>query len=240
MQGMIFTIAVMILTAMPAFAQRAESDNYSAIIVSGNAQVQVSPDEAIVRIGVLRQAGNAQAAQDQTSMVANEIIAALTKIGIASTQIQTSRLTLNPVYAPRNADAGQPARIIAYQAANVVSVRLDDLSKIGPAIDAGLKAGANELQGVYFGLRDDLAAREQALKQAVTEARRKAEAIASSLNVTLLRVLEVSEGGVTILPRNDFGGAVMARAEAAPTPVSPGQIEVNAQVTVRYQITQKQ
>ena len=225
--------------APAAFGQRPEPANpVPVIVVTGEAQIRVAPDEATVRLGITRQSATAQAAQDQANTVANEILAAVTKLGIAATDIQTARLTLSPVYAPRSPEASQAPRIVAYQASNIVSVRVTDLAKVGPVIDTGLKSGANEVQGVQFGLRDDTAARQQALKQAVSEARKKAETIAAAANVTLGIPLEISEQGISLMKSEFNTGVMMARAAAdmAPTPVSPGQLEIHANVTIRYRI----
>src|SRR5262249_4960111 len=156
-----------------------------------------------------RQANTAQAAQDQTNTLAADILAAITRAGIPAADVQTSRLTLTPVYAPRTPDTSQAPRIVAYQAANMVAVRGKDLAKIGPVIDAGLKAGANEVQGIQFSLRDDLPSRQQALKLAVADARRKADAIAEASNATLGLPLEISENGVSVMSKSDFGGPMM-------------------------------
>jgi len=148
---------------------------------------------------------------------------------------------LTPVYAPRSPESRDAPRIVAYNASNTVTVRLDDLSLVGPVIDAGLKAGANQLEGVQFGLRNELPSRQQALKQAVSEARGKAEAMAEALRVNLGDVLEVSEGP-SISPRFEapLSGRVFAAAQAdVATPVSPGQLDVTATVTIRYRISQK-
>src|SRR5215475_3268812 len=208
------------------------------LVVSGTAEVFVAPDQATVRLGIVRQSANAQAAQEQASAAAQEILNAIGKFGVPSSQIQTMRLVLSPVYAPRSPDSRDAPRIVAYNATNTVSVRLENLSQVGPVIDAGLKAGANQLEGVQFGLRNDLPSRQQALKQAVEEARSKAQTMADALRVNLAEVLEASEGGVTILADSEpLAGRVMALA--ADTPVSPGQIRVTANVTVRYRITPK-
>jgi uncharacterized protein YggE len=209
------------------------------IVVQGNADIRAAPDEATVRLGIVRQANNAQTVQEQANAAAQQILNAVTGLGVGQQQIQTSRLTLTPIFAPRSPESRDAPRIVAYQSTNMISIRLDDLTRVGAVIDAGLNAGANQLQGVEFGLRNDLAAREQALKQAVSEARRKAEAIADTLGVRLAGVLEVSEGGVSVTPRMEFGDVMMAtRAQAAapPTPVSPGEVQVNASVSIRYQI----
>jgi hypothetical protein len=209
-------------------------------MVNGNAQVLVVPDEATVRLGIVRQAPTAQVAQEQANAVAQEILNGITRLGIPAPQIQTSRLVLTPVYAPRGPDSRDAPRIVSYNASNVVSVRLENLSQIGPVIDAGLKAGANQLEGVQFGLRNDLPSREQALKQAVAEARSKAQVMADALRVGLIEVIEVSEGGVSVMPRGEgFAVGRVLAAQAADTPVSPGQLEVRAHVTIRYRIAPK-
>src|SRR5499427_3972696 len=208
------------------------------LVVNGTAQILVAPDEASVRLGIVRQAPNAQTAQEQANTVAQEILNALGRAGVAANQIQTARLVLSPVYAPRSPESRDAPRIVAYNATNTVSVRLENLSLVGPVIDAGLKAGANQLEGVQFGLRNDLPSRQQALKQAVDEARSKAMTMADALRVNLAEVLEAAEGGVSIIA--DRVEPLTARAAVAgETPVSPGQIQVNATVTIRYRIAPK-
>ena len=208
------------------------------LVVSGNASVMAVPDQAIVRLGIVRQAASAQAAQEQANVAAREILNAVEKAGVPPNQIQTARLVLTPIYAPRNPDSRDAPRIVAYNATNTISVRLENLSIAGTVIDAGLKAGANQIEGVGFALRNDLPSRQQALKQAVEEARSKAQTMAEALRVNLLEVLEVSEGGVSILDRVEPVFASRAAA-ATETPVSPGQIEVRASVTIRYRISSK-
>jgi uncharacterized protein YggE len=207
------------------------------LIVNGSAQVFVAPDEATVRLGIVRQAPGAQGAQEQTNAVAKEILSAIVKVGVPANQIQTARLVLSPVYAPRNPESRDAPRIVAYNATNVVSVRVDNLSLVGGVVDAGLKAGANQVEGIQFGLRNDLPSREEALKQAVQEARSKAQVMADALRVNIVEVLEATEGGVSVVP---FAEAAMQRmAVAADTPVSPGQIQVQANVVIRYRISPK-
>lgn len=231
----LLTIAAILGLAIPVLAQRGENPNVSVIIVRGEGHIRVAPDLATIHIGILRQAPAAQTAQDQANTVARDILAAITKAGIPANEIQTSRLTLTPVYAPRGPEATQAPRIVAYQASNVVAVRVLDLTKVGAVIDAGLKSGSNEIQGVQFGLRDELAASQQALKAAVAEAQRKADTIAEGVHAQLGPPMEIEENGASVSPRPQF--ATMARAEMAPTPVAAGEIEVTASVTIRYRIT---
>ncbi len=229
--------ALLFFSVGSVFAQ--QDDQIPTLTVNGTGTVHVAPDEASVRLGITRQEPTAQAAQQEANVVANQILTAITELGIEQDRIQTSELRLTPVYAPRRPASQEEPRIVAYRASNVVSVRLDELSRVGPVIDAGLESGANQLQGVSFGLRDDTKAREQALKEALKEAvnkaRRKANAIAEALNVRLLGVLQVNEGGISIRPVVVSEARLMSAADTA-TPVSPGQVTVNGSVSIRYRI----
>jgi uncharacterized protein len=211
------------------------------LIVGGNARILAVPDQATVRLGIVRQAPAAQAAQEQANTAAQEILSAVQKTGVPANQIQTARLVLSPVYAPRSPDSRDAPKIVAYNATNTISVRLDNLSIVGPVIDAGLKAGANQIENVAFSLRNDLPSREQALKQAVEEARSKAQVMADAARVNLAEVFEISEGGVTVVDRFEpaLAGRAMLATAAPETPISPGQIEVRASVTIRYRIIPK-
>jgi uncharacterized protein YggE len=203
------------------------------LTVSGSGTARVAPDEATVRLGVLAQAPTAREAQAQVNRSAQAVLDAIRKLGVAPERIQTSGLSLNPQYAQGRGD--QP-RISGYQATNTVTVLLDDLAKVGPVIDAGLAAGANNLDGVSFGLRDDVAAKAAALAEAVRSARSKAEALAKALKVRLVEILEVAEGGISVSPSpQPFRGKMMAEAMVA-TPVSAGEVGVDATVTLRWRI----
>ncbi|HEV2847237.1 MAG TPA: SIMPL domain-containing protein, partial [Thermoanaerobaculia bacterium] len=235
--------AVLALLAAPLAAHEEDGGMNMEVVpvltVSGSGQARVTPDEATVRLGVTAQAPTARAAQEQVNRVANAILAAVRTLGVEAKDIQTSDLSLNPVYSQGRGQELQEPRITGYQASNVVSIRLEDLTKVGPVIDVGLSSGANRLEGVFFGLRNDQAARAEALTDAVREARSKAEALARALRVRLLEIIEVAEGGVTISPPpTPFRGRV-AMAEMAmdsSTPVSAGEVGVEASVTLRYRI----
>lgn len=225
------------LAAAPAAAQRdrrTEMD-LSVLTVNGTGEARVEPDVATVRLGITRQSTSAATVQSQVNEAAQGILKAVVALGIDRKQIQTSQLTLFPIYAPQKPESPEAPRIVAYRASNIVSIRVEDLPKAGPVIDAGLKAGANQLEGINFGLKDELPAREQALRDAVREAQSKARVIAEGLGVKLGKVHEVEEGGVSIRPPA-YGGAMMMRAEAASTPVSPGEVSVSASVTIRYRL----
>jgi len=240
--------ALLTLMALPLAAQAPTPavggppmEPVPTLIVSGSGQARVAPDEAHVRLGVVAQAPTARAVQDQVSRTAGAVLDAIRKLGIPAEDVQTSGLSLSPLYSQiRQGNENQSPKITGYQANNTVTVRVGDLAKTGPVIDAGLGAGANSLEGVDFGLRNDEAARAQALADAARAARAKAETLAKALGVRLGEILEVAEGGVSISPPPSprYGMARMEAASMAPTPVSAGQVGVEASVTLRYRISQ--
>jgi len=219
--------------ALPAQGQSATEKEASVLTVTGLGEVRMAPDEATVQLGVARQRETAQEAQEEVNEVAQEILNAVTQLGVRAEHIQTSDLRLSPVYTTRRSGSSSEPRVVAYRASNMVSVRLENLSLVGLVIDAAMKAGGNQLQGVHFALRNDLSAREQALKEAVKAASQKAKAISEALEVKIIEVLEVNEGSVSV--RRVQPQRIEASLAAA-TPVSPGQLTVSASVTIRYRI----
>lgn len=229
--------------ALPLGAQMPEPmsphEPTPSILVNGTGEVRIAPDEAVVQLGVVAQETSAREAQSEASRIAGAILSAVAELGVEREAIQTSQLYLTPVYeqgGPRQQVPTEP-RIIAYRASNTVSIRLEDLTKIGPVIDAGIDAGSNQVEGVSFQLRNDRRARQEAMRRAVAEARGKAQAMAEALEVSLGPILDAQEGGYSI-DRPQFAQTRMMAMESsmADTPVAAGQVTVSASVTLRYRI----
>lgn len=232
-------LAAVLALAVAATAG-AEAESRPFVQVTGDRSIQVEPDEAMVRIGIESEATNARQAQLETNRIGGAILAAISELGVDSRAVQTAQLSLWPVYEsrPPESHGEHRPRIVAYRATNTVSVRLDDLTLIGPVVDAAIGAGANRIQGLDLGLRDDTAARRRALAAAVEEARGKAETIAEALGVRLGPVLEANDQGVQV-PRIQMQQRALELAAAdASTPVATGTITVSATVLLRFAIEQ--
>ena len=204
---------------------------FPSLTVRGQGEVSVAPDQALVRVGVEAGADDAVTAQNKINTAMHQAIDRIHKVGIPSAAIQTSGVSLQPVYA----GAGNGSQTITgYRASNVIRVRVDDLSLLGKAIDAAVAAGANRIEGVTFQLKHDLPERTRALQMAVEEARAKAKAMAAGLGVRLGPVAMVSEEGAVVVPPRPFLAAETMVARS--TPVQAGEIRVQASVTVSYQL----
>ena len=132
-------------------------------------------------------------------------------------------------------DGGKPT-ISGYQANNTVEVRLDDVTAAGKVIDAATKSGANQIQGIHFSVRDEQKLRADALAKAAVQARANAAALASSVGLKVIRLIRVEDGEPPrVIPLR--AEMMMAKsADAAQTPVEPGEVQVRATVTVTAEV----
>jgi uncharacterized protein YggE len=178
-----------------------------SIRTTGEAVVTAPPDRARLDVGVTTQAADSKSAVAQNAQ------------------------KLQPNY--RYPQGGGEPTITGYTATNIVRVTLDDLTKVGSAIDAATQAGANRIHQLQFTVKDERPLEAQALREAAIRARQKAEALATALGVRITRVLHVSESSPVVVPVRDVA---FARAEVASTPIEPGTIEVRASVTVSVEI----
>jgi uncharacterized protein YggE len=206
----------------------------SLLMVQGTGNVTIVPDRATIRLGVTARAETASEAQSEVNRISGAILEALRRAGTEDRAIRTERLFLYPISAPlRDADASG-ARIIGYHATNSIAVEVDDTDVIGIVIDAGLAAGANEISGVTFGLKDDTEAYESALGQAIGQARRKAAVMAEALGVRIVRIASVQEAGVYF--GQPFGGGFASSAEVSVA--ADGPMDVVASVRVDFEVSE--
>ncbi len=227
--------------AAPALAQTAApvpaadpASRPSTLNLSAYGEVKVAPDMAVITLGVTSEAPTAQAAMAQNRVRMAEVIAALRRGGIAERDLQTSGLTLNPQYVYVE---NQPPKLSGYQASNQLTVTVNDLTKVGAAIDATVTAGANTVSGVTFGLKDPEAADNDARRRAVRALQAKAGLYAEATGLRLGRLVTLSEGGgYSPPPPAPMYAMRMEKADSS-TPVQPGQLSVRIDITGLYELT---
>ncbi len=216
--------------AAPGFAQGAPPRTIS---VSGEGEAKAAPDEAHLRAGVVTSGRKAAEALAANSHAMNQVFATLKRLGIPDKAIQTSDFSVAPQYkSDRNGDSTQA--ISGYQVSNEVVVTVDDLAKLGPALDALVGSGANSLGSMDFTIRDSKPLMAQARGAAMKDAAARAQTYAAAGGFKLGPILEMSEGGAE-LPVTITGSRMMHMAAAA-VPVASGENTVSATVTVTFEI----
>ncbi len=230
-------VTAFLVVAGPALAE----ERIPTLNANGEGYVMVAPDIAIVTIGVSTRGETARAALDQNNAETARVIEAIRAAGIADKDIGTSGFGLMPVYdetPQRPAEDGMPQapKIVGYQVDNGVTVTVREIGSSGALLDKVVTAGANRISGIAFDVANPQAAADAALRQAIADAKRKAELMADAAGVRIVRVLDVSGGG---------GMPMFARAErmvfdAAPqaVPVMPGESRVQANANITFEIAE--
>lgn len=209
------------------------------LTVNAEGRATRAPDVAVFTAGVASTGTTAGQALSANAAAMNRVIAALEKAGVASRDIQTSNLSLNPVYAePRRLPNGSveqgPPRITGYQVSNQVTVKQRNLDQFGRVIDTLVSAGANQVNGPSFQVDNSDAATDEARVDAIKKARARAELYARAAGLRIVRVLTISESGGYAPPVPMYRMAVAQAAEASP--VAPGEVALNVNVAVQFEL----
>ncbi len=226
-------ILSIVVVAAAMIAQMASAtESVRQIVVTGSAQIATEPDMATLNLGVTTQGRTAAAAVAANTTAMAKVLAKLQASGIEDRDLQTSNFNVQPQWDQQRLSSGQ-RQIVGFWASNQLSVRVRDLDVLGDVMDAVIDEGANTFNGLSFGLQEPEPVRDEARKQAVADARRKAELFAAAAGVTLGPLMSLTEFG--------GGGAPqpMARMEMAmadSVPIAAGEVGITASVSLVYTI----
>jgi len=225
--------ALLLATASPGWAQQAPPPGPPVIVTTGEGVVKQAPDRAWVTIAAESRARSAQEAQRMNTEAMTAVIDKIKGSGIAADAIQTTAYNLQPEF--DYANGKQTLR--GYVARNQVEVRIDTLAKTGDIIAAAVGTGATNVSGVRFDVKDRESLEREALRMAVRDARRRADAAASGGGVAIDRVMRIEEErAVTEIPRPMAMMSARAEMAQAAVPVEAGQIEVRSRVVLTASI----
>lgn len=227
-------IAAAILLILP-LAGQAETETRQ-IIVTGEGRVTAAPDMAVVTLGVSDQAPEAQTAMDSVSERVRAIFQTVTDYGVAPRDVQTTSLRLDPVWERRDQDEQGPPEIRGFVATNDITLRLRDMTSLGAILQDVLASGANRFNRISFTLSDPTSARNEARREAVRDARARAELYAEAAGVSLGALIELSENGGSAPRPMMLETARMASDSAMP--IAGGELDIVSQVRMVYAIAE--
>ncbi len=206
------------------------------IMIAGEGKVTVQPDLAQIQLGVVTEGATVKETQTRNTEKMNVILAAIKVLGIAGKDIQTTNYSLYP---KQEWHAGR-STIIGYRVSQNVTVKVRNFDNAGDVLAKAGELGANQIGGIQFTIDDPSSLTDNARSKAIENARKKAEALAQQLGLTIVKVVTFSESfGGYPQPTPMFErsmGAPMAM-ESAPAPrVEPGSLDVTANVSVTFEV----
>lgn len=210
-----------------------------SITVVGEGRVTVTPDIATVTVGVETMQSSLSEAQAEATSKMDAIIQAARDAGVAEDDIVTTNYSVHVIqeYDPN----GNPTGITGYRVSNQVELTVRNIDDLGALLESVVAAGANTIYGISFSTDDPTEAASQARRQAVENAREKADELAAAAGVEIVGVLSIKESTAPSAPPEVFeaemAGADMARGSAAPVPIQAGTNEIVVTVQVVYEIS---
>ncbi len=225
------SLAILLGLTAPAAGADPTEPAAGTIRVMGEATVTSQPDQAEIIVGVVTRAPTSQQAVADNARALQNALAALRRVIGPRDRIETTSYMLQPDYQYAQ-DA--PPKITGYTATNMVMVKLDGVTRVAAVIDAATRAGANQIERIRFLLKNEDAAKANALRLAALEARAKANGLANALGLQIVAIHTLEETSLTPRPLYDLE---FARAAGAPsTPILAGAIETTAMVTLTVRL----
>jgi uncharacterized protein YggE len=240
MQRLKFAAAVLatgcLCAALPAGAAVAHDVTAATITVVGEGRISRAPDLATVAVTSVTNDDNATRALSENNRRYAALVAKLGAIGVGASDITSTSVQSYFDPRPSGAAANAPGQLYGYVVNRSAQISVTALLQTGAVVDAATAAGATQIGGVSFGIRDRRAAERAALAAAVADASAQAQAIASAAHVQIVRVLQLSTqpGTGRVVPL----AMSMARTAEAPVPttISPSDLDVTSTITVTYEI----
>ena len=235
-----------LIFALTLFAWAGEQAEPRLITVTGDAQVNVVPDEVILTLGVETWNKDLGVAKSENDKCVMKVLALAKKYKIESKYIQTDHISIEPRYH----DTYEQKDFIGYFIRKTIVLTLKDIAKFENLLSGALESGVNYVHGIQFRTTELRKYRDQARSLAIKAAKEKANDLAKELGQKIGKPYSIQEGyggwwssynawwgsrwagGMTQNVAQDISGADLA-AEGS---LAPGQITVSARVTVSFDL----
>lgn len=225
------TLCLVLLLPATAMAEQANR----RISVTGQAQVSAKPDIAMISVGVQSMAKTAADAIAANSAIMEGVFSAITAAGIDRRDMQTSQFNVGPVGQDRRSAPNNQPKITGFQVNNLLRIKVRNVARVGAVIDALATAGANRFNSISFQIENPTPLLDQARMEAVKDARRKAELMATAAGVKLGPVLSISDAQ---RPQGGKGEMMQMAAMSKAAPIAEGEVSLSAQAYVIFAIAE--
>jgi len=207
-----------------AFAE----DKPTTIEITGRSAVMALPTTVTISFAVETDSPKAQAAVRDNAERTEKVLTALKKVSDKDTKLRTTGFALSPVYE-------KTERVIGYRVRNTVVLESTDLDKTGTFIDDAAEAGVSRIGNLSFSNDKEEDLRKEAGLEALKRAMRDAEVLAKAAGMTIKRILKITyDSREHPIVMREAGPA------AARTPIAVGEIPVQVEVHVIFELNQQE
>lgn len=197
------------------------------VFVSGAGSIKLEPDTAYLQLGIVTEHEQAQGSQAKNAEISKNVVQALEALGIEKKDIRTMHYGIQPMYKYQE---NREPELIGYQTTQNLSVTIRKVEVLGSALDSAVKAGANRVNQISFGVYDTQEAQMQALELAVKDARKRAEVALNADGETVLKMTQLSISSGSYTPPSPAYGRDMGKAENSAPELMPGQTDITVTV----------
>ncbi len=240
-------VALILIFLLAAWTEnQPASQSPRLITVTGDADVRVGPDEVILTLGIETWDEDLKTAKNQNDERVRQVLALVKSYGVQSQHIKTDHISIEPRYHDNYEKRG----FIGFFARKTIVITLKDISKFEDLLTDVLDGGVNYVHGVQFRTTELRKYKDEARALAIKAAQEKAIALAGELGQEVGQPQVIREvqggwwsgynawwgsrwgGGMAQNVVQEVGGGSMAAEDS----MAPGQITVNAKVTVSFEL----
>lgn len=237
---LVFGVVIYVPNSPDGYAQPLQ--NNSTLSVTGIATMKIKPDRATVSFGVETANATASSALMSNSEVVNKLLNVLKEAGVQQNETTTSSFIITPNY--NYSESGTIGNITGYTTTNSIQIESSNINKISTWIDLAVSTGANRVDNIYFSVSDKILndIKNNLLKDAINNAKSKADIAASILGLKVIGVRSINLDGFELPPPilqpylSQKSLAAGAESSIASTPIITGEQEVTTQISIVFSL----
>lgn len=222
---------ILVLTLMTVMTQAQENKLVPQVTVSGEGKIKVTPDEALITVGVENSGKEALEVKKKNDETIDAVIKLIKKNGIPLTDFQSQRISLFKSYDFETKKSN-------YMANQSLVIHLKNLSKYGSLMVDLVNSGVNQIQDVQFKTSKLEQYETEARKKAVLQAKKKAEDYVAALDKKVGKAILVSDASQSNYPQPMYANMMVREMDAGSVneTLAIGEIEVVANVSITFLI----
>ena len=243
-----FILSLICILAFAVCGLAQTNSERALITVSGQAEINVTPDIAVFTLRVVSLDKDLARAKTMNDESVRKTLALAKAYQIAPEDVQTNYISVDTKYSEYEGDR-KPRVFLGYEVTKKIVLKLRDMKRIEGLLSDVISSGVNRIDDIDFRTTQIRKFKDQARALAMKAGREKAVALTAEINQTIGKAFSITEEGL-----NNYGGpnysqnamANITRSEAggggsgdysdSEGTIAIGQISITARVLVSFEL----